>query len=120
TSCSRSANPNAFSNTVSPLSDTAAAQPGPGATYALVTFSNARSAPATTFSLLGTWAQVPLASIATTAKTNTKFFLLIEFSHLFRLVRTPLACSEGIHLKVEHARGVRTDSHAGFNYASGA
>ena len=31
-----------------------AAQPGAGATYALVNFSKARSAPATTFSLLGT------------------------------------------------------------------
>lgn len=55
TLCSISASPNAFSKTVSPLCDTAAAQPGAGATYAFVNFSNARSAPATTFCLSGTW-----------------------------------------------------------------
>src|SRR6266576_484985 len=85
---SKSASPNAFSNTSSPLSDTAAAQPGAGATYALLNFSNARSAPATTFSLLGssllgTWAQVAVERHTTTAKTNKGFFLLIEFFHLF-------------------------------------
>src|SRR6185295_12860338 len=83
TLCSTSASPNAFSKTVSPLSDTAAAQPGAGATYALVNFSNARSAPATTFSLLGTCAQVAVESNATTAKTNKKFFLVIGVFHLF-------------------------------------
>src|SRR5687768_15110704 len=85
TLCSRSASPNAFSKTVSPLSDTAAAQPGAGPTYALVNFSNARSAPATTFFLLGsslleTWAQVAVERNATTANTNKKFLLLIESS----------------------------------------
>src|SRR6185295_19028738 len=83
TLCSTSASPNAFSNTVSPLSDTAAAQPGAGPTYALVNFSNARSAPPTTFSLLGTCAQVAVESNATTAKTNKKFFLVIGVFHLF-------------------------------------
>src|SRR6185436_7637288 len=87
---SRSASPNAFSKTVSPLSDTAAAQPGAGATYALASFSNARSAPATTFSLLGTsllgtWAQVAVARNTTTAKTNKEVFLVIEFFHLWAL-----------------------------------
>src|SRR5688572_15492385 len=88
TLCSRSASPNAFSKTVSPLSDTAAAQPGAGPTYAFANFSNARSAPAMTFSLLGTslletWAQVPVEKHATTVNTNKKFFLVIEFVHLF-------------------------------------
>src|SRR6185295_19006422 len=85
---SRSARPNAFSKTVSPLSDTAAAQPGAGATYAFVNFSKPRSAPATTFSLLGislleTWAQVAVERNATTAKAKRKFFLVIEFIHRF-------------------------------------
>jgi hypothetical protein len=68
------------------LSDTAAAQPGAGATYALLTFSNARSAPATTFALSGTWAQVALERNATTAKTNKKCLLLIGFNLLNNMV----------------------------------
>src|SRR6185503_15410882 len=76
TLCSRSASPNAFSKTVSPLSDTAAAQPGPGATYAFVNFSNARSAPATTFALSRDWAQVVLAQNPMTQRTNRKCFFI--------------------------------------------
>src|SRR5262249_52056907 len=79
TLCSRSASPNAFSNTISPLSDTAAAQPGPGATYAFVTFSNARSAPATTFSFSGTCALVAVERNAMIVKTNRRCFRVIEF-----------------------------------------
>src|SRR6185295_6201047 len=92
-----SASPNAFSNTVSPLSDTAAAQPGAGATYALVNFSNPRSAPATTFSLLGTSLLETCAPVAverntTTAKANKKFFLVIEF-------QSPGLCCKSHHLR---------------------
>src|ERR1051325_12110592 len=79
TLCSRSASPNAFSKTTSPLSDTAAAQPGAGPTYAFVNFSHARSAPATTFSLSGTCAQVAVERNAMTVRTNKKFFLLMQF-----------------------------------------
>src|ERR1051325_1822808 len=79
---SMSASPNAFSNSSSPLRDTAAAQPGAGATYALADFSNPRSAPARTFSLLGTWAQVAFEKNTTNAKANKTFFLVIEFFHL--------------------------------------
>src|SRR4030095_1244372 len=101
TSCSRSPSPKAFSQTVSPLSDTAAAQPGAGATYALVNFSNARSAPATTFSLLGTsllgsCAQVPVERNATTAITNKTFFLVIETTCQKELINLPLMSLEAL------------------------
>src|SRR5215213_3904899 len=98
TSCSRSASPNAFSKTTSPLSDTAAAQPGAGPTYALVALSNARAAPATTFSFSGTCAEVAVERNAITVKTNKKFFLVIEVSKIdlrfrersFRIRRGPM------------------------------
>src|ERR1043166_3443957 len=77
TLCSRSASPKAFSNTTSPLRETAAAQPGAGATYAFVNFSNARSAPATTFCLSGTCAQVVVERSAIKAKTNKELLLFI-------------------------------------------
>src|ERR1044072_2430412 len=75
---SMSASPNAFSKTGSPFSDTAAAQPGPGATYAFVYFSKPRSEPATTFSLLGIWAQAAVERNTTIAKMNKKFFLVMN------------------------------------------